>query len=346
MKPVLLPPAPLQHFYRGGDRIAALRGATLESEHQPEEWLGSTVSRFGDPRSGPTRLGDGSSLADLIAASPETWTGPAQSTLASDTGMLFKLLDARQRLPVHVHPGRTFADRHLHCPYGKTEAWFVLDATPGTEVHVGWSRPVSRDEVERRTDAQDGEWMLAHMNAIPTRDGMGILVPAGQVHAIGADVFVAELQEPTDLSILLEWSATTSTRNESHLDLGFDVALDAISYDVLDANSLAALTVQAGPATTTPTSVLPPAADPYFRLHRVRGDSAAIAAGYAVAVVLEGAGTVTGTGGAVEVSGGQAFAVPYAFGPWRVMGDAEVLIGRPGAGWPETLQPDKRKELP
>lgn len=47
MRPVLLLPNPVQHFYRGGDRIAALRGIVAETEYQPEEWLGATVTRFG-----------------------------------------------------------------------------------------------------------------------------------------------------------------------------------------------------------------------------------------------------------------------------------------------------------
>ena len=52
MKPVLLPCNQFDHFYRGGDRIAALRGIEPETDHQPEEWLGATVSRFGTPDTG------------------------------------------------------------------------------------------------------------------------------------------------------------------------------------------------------------------------------------------------------------------------------------------------------
>ena len=59
--------------------------------------------------------------------------------------------------------------------------------------------------------------MLDHLHRLPVRAGDGILVPAGQPHAIGAGVFVVEAQEPTDFSILLEWSVTTATREESHL---------------------------------------------------------------------------------------------------------------------------------
>jgi mannose-6-phosphate isomerase len=340
--PVLLPPNPVQHFYRGGDRIAALRGIVPETDHQPEEWLAATVSRFGDPVTGLAVTDTGAVLRDLVVADPVTWTGPQQGRDAADLGILVKLLDARQRLPVHVHPGRDFAVRHLDCPYGKTEAWYVLDTEADCAVHVGWNADLDRDELARRRDAQDSEWMLAHMNRVVVREGMGVLVPAGTAHAIDGGIFVAEVQEPTDFSILLEWSVTTSTREESHLDLGFDTVMPAVSHERLAPEALAALISEAGTTTAGPTfrSLLPAAADPYFRLWdaAVRGTASTDRpAGFAVVLVTDGDGELVGAGGRVAASRGQVFAVPHAFGAWRVEGEAAVLVAEPGAGWPQTL---------
>ena len=342
MIPVLLPPNPVQHFYRGGDRIAALRGIEPETDHQPEEWLGATVSRFGDPTVGLAVTADGAVLRDLVALDPTTWVGPGQGRDAGDVGILVKLLDARQRLPVHVHPGRDFAVRHLDCPYGKTEAWYVLDTEADCAVHVGWNTDLDRDELDRRRDAQDSEWMLAHMNRLVVREGMGVLVPAGTAHAIDGGIFVAEVQEPTDFSILLEWSVTTSTREESHLELGFDTVMPAVSTSRLSSEQLASLVSEAGttPAGATFRSLLPPAADVYFRLWdaAVRGAASSVRpAGFAVVLVTAGAGELVSANGRVPVSGGEVFAVPHAFGDWRVEGDVSVLAAEPGAGWPGTL---------
>lgn len=342
MIPVLLPPNPVQHFYRGGDRIAALRGIAQETDRQPEEWLGATVSRFGDPTTGLAVTENGDLLRTLVAADPAAWTGPMRGRDAGDVGVLVKLLDARQRLPVHVHPGRAFATTHLDCPYGKTEAWFVLDAEPGCAVHVGWSSDLDRDELDRRRDAQDSAWMLDHMNRVVVREGMGILVPAGTAHAIDGGIFVAEVQEPTDFSILLEWSVTTSTREESHLDLGFDTVMPAVSAARLAPERLAALISEAGttPAGSRFRSLLPAAADPYFRLWdaAVRdGASDARPAGFAVVLVTDGEGELVGATARIAIARGQAFAVPHAFGAWTVEGAASVLVAEPGAGWPATL---------
>ena len=342
MIPVLLPPKPVQHFYRGGDRIAALRGFTAETDHQPEEWLAATVSRFDEPDTGLATTADGTLLKDLIAAEPTAWIGPELGRDATDVGILVKLLDARQRLPVHVHPHRSFAAAHLDCPYGKTEAWYVLDTEPDCAVYVGWNQPIDREELDRRRDAQDSEWMLAHLNRVVVHEGMGVLVPAGTAHAIDGGVFVAEVQEPTDFSILLEWSVTTSTREESHLSLGFDAVMPAVSTAQLSQAELRALINEAGaePASTAFRGLLPSSADPYFRLSDAAaggGSTEQHPAGFAVVLVTTGEGTLVGQHGTVQVAPGQVLAVPHGFGSWQVAGDAEVLVAEPGAGWPATL---------
>lgn len=340
--PLLLIPNPVQHFYRGGDRIAALRGIVPETDHQPEEWLGATVTRFGDPVTGLAVTPDGV-LRDIVSADPEQWFG-GRGHDAGDSGLLVKLLDARQRLPVHVHPTRDFSASHLDCPYGKTEAWVVLDAVPGSAVYVGWKEAVDPAELERRRDAQDSEWMLAHLNRIPVTPGMGVLCPAGTAHAIGEGVFVAEVQEPTDFSILLEWSVTTSTREESHLELGFDTAMQAVSVEATTPEQLARYTSRAGlePMPHEPQSLLPAVADDYFRVLRAAaGGERAFPQSFAVVLATAGTGQlVPGPGSAAEpvaLERGQAFAVPHSFGAWRIDGDLEVLVCLPGTGWPTSL---------
>jgi mannose-6-phosphate isomerase len=370
--PVRMPPAPIQHFYRGGDRIAALRGAEILSDHQPEEWLASTTTRFGEAPIGLSRTEDGILLRDLVIADPVAWVGDDRG-LPGDTGVLVKLLDARQRLPVHVHPDRAFAGSHLDCPYGKTEAWFVLDTEGDSAFHLGWKRAVDRDELDRRRDAQDGEWMLANMHRIVAEPGMGVVVPAGTVHAIDGGIFVAEVQEPTDFSILLEWSVTTSTREESHLDLGFDAVMPAVSVDAFSEERLNSVVTRTGgrdhgrldktgPDHTnmdhtgldhtgldhtgldhTLRRMLSPAADPFFRL---RGTAAVpetpsdpVETGFGVVLVTEGSGALVSDAGKVDVTRGEVYAVPHGFGPWRLTGDAKILLASPGDARVQATRP-------
>ena len=266
MRPVVLPPNVIDHFYLGGERLAALRGVPLPSPRRPEEWLAATVHRADEPDVGRSRLADGSLFADAVAADPVGWTGTADAPAGpADVGLLVKLLDAGQRLPVHVHPTRPFARDHLHSCYGKTEAWYVLE-THGEDpaVWVGFREDVDPALLAEKVDAQDSAWMLEHLNKINVRPGDGILVPAGQAHATGAGVFLVEVQEPTDFSILLEWSVTTATRDESHLGLGFDVVLPAVSHQALPAPEPVHVGLEDRAADLL--RGLPPEADPFFRV--------------------------------------------------------------------------------
>ncbi len=338
MRPVPMPPNVIDHFYLGGERLAAFRGVPLPSPRRPEEWLAATVHRADEPDVGRSRMPDGSLFAELVAADPRGWTGsPDAPAGAADTGILVKLLDAGQRLPVHVHPTRPFARDHLHSCYGKTEAWYVLE-THGDDpaVWVGFREDVDPEVLADRVDAQDSAWMLAHLNKISVRPGDGIVVPAGQAHATGAGVFLVEVQEPTDFSILLEWSVTTATRDESHLGLGFDVVLPAVSHRALTA--VDELRRRVDPAARAAGLVrgLAEAADPYFRLDVAAPDGASVTVprGYAVAVVLAG-GAIGWADGAQEVARGEVYAVPDGIGDWTVSGVASVVVCRPSAAWPE-----------
>ena len=339
MTPVLLAPNPVEHFYRGGPKIARLRGYSPVSDHSPEEWVAATVSRFGDDAVGQARTEHGDLVRDLVALDPVGWLGSkaARSRRGgdADTGVLVKLLDAGDRLPVHVHPDRDFAARHLDCPYGKTEAWHVIQADEGAVVHLGWTEDVEPAELAARRDAQDSDWLLDRMHRVPVRAGDGILVPAGQAHAIGAGVFLVEAQEPTDLSIVLEWSITTSTREESHLGLGFDTAMTAVSHAGLTPQELAGLRrhVPLGRTAPAPQSCLPPAADPFFRVDVVApppDGGCGVPAGFAVVMVLEGDGALVSAAGTLALSAGATCVVPAGFDDWEARGPLRLALVRPG----------------
>jgi mannose-6-phosphate isomerase len=332
MRPVLMPPNIVDHFYRGGERIAAFRGVPAPSERSPEEWLAATVHVAGRPGDGPSRLADGTLFADLVAADPRGWTGSTETK--TDVGLLVKLLDAGQRLPVHVHPTRPFAREHLHSCYGKTEAWYILE-THGDDpaVWVGFRADVDPAELRSRVDAQDSAWLLDHMNKISVRPGDGILVPAGEAHATGAGVFLVEVQEPTDFSILLEWSVTTAGREDSHLGLGFDTVLPVVNHRAI---TVEPLQCHVDPAATSSRlqKALPAASDAYFQLDLAApagGEPITVPHGFAVVIVLSGTGTLAGQ----TIEKGEIYAIPDGLGDWSVRGSVRVALCRPSNDWPE-----------
>jgi mannose-6-phosphate isomerase len=330
MRPQPLPPNVLRHFYAGGPRIAALRGLDDVGDHMPEEWLAAVNTTFGarDER-GLSRLADGTLLREAIAADPVAWLGEAHvARFGDDPALLTKLLDAGQRLPVHFHPGRALAAEQLGLSHGKTEAWLIVEAEPDAAVWVGFKESVPAETVRGWMRAQDGAAMLAAMQELPVAAGDAIFVPAGTPHAIGAGILLVELQEPTDLSVCLEWEPFELTEEQAHLGLGWDVALPALDVGGWD---VAGMAESCTPATSG--NCLPPAANPYFRAERVRGGDE-LDAGFAVLVGLEGEGTV----GEIDFRRGSVLLVPYAAGPLRLRGDVAGLRCRP----PDPAAPEGR----
>ncbi|MEK9737371.1 MAG: mannose-6-phosphate isomerase, partial [Candidatus Nanopelagicales bacterium] len=97
LPPVLLPVNQFDHFYRGGDRIGALRHGP-GGPNRPEEWIGSTTTRFGEQAQGLSVLPDGRLLRDAVLADPRAWLGAAHvARYGSDVEVLVKFLDLGQR---------------------------------------------------------------------------------------------------------------------------------------------------------------------------------------------------------------------------------------------------------
>jgi mannose-6-phosphate isomerase len=305
----VLPANQPETFYRGAGRIAEFRNVPALDD-RPEDWVGSVTSRFGLAPSGLSSLADGRVLAEAIAAEPRWWLGPDRA----DTGILVKLLDAGQRLPLHVHPDRRFATEHLASPYGKTEAWVIVSARPGAYVHLGFDRDVPAAELAAWVDGQKTAEMLAATNRIPVAAGDAILCPAGLPHAIGDGILLVEIQEPTDFSVLLEYQDFGLA--DGHLGLGYELALSCVDRSAWDAGRLAGL--RGG------EQLLPAAADEFFTARRVRGGDR-LAAGFGVLVVVAGEGRLLGERDDRPLRRGDTLLVPYAGGPLRLDGPAEAI---------------------
>jgi mannose-6-phosphate isomerase len=304
-----LPANQPETFYRGAGRIARFRNLPSLPD-RPEDWVASVTTRFGLAPSGLSTLSDGRVLAEAIAADPRWWLGPDRT----DTGVLVKLLDAGQRLPLHVHPDRRFATTHLASPYGKTEAWVIISARPDAYVHLGFARDVPADELAGWVAGQKTEQMLAATNMIPVAAGDAILCPAGMPHAIGDGILLVEIQEPTDFSVLLEYEGFGLT--DGHLGLGYDLALQCVDRSAWAPEHLD--TLRGG------ERLLPEAADEFFSARRLHGGDQ-LEQGFSVLVVVAGAGRLTGDKDDLALRQGDTLLVPYAAGPLRLDGQVQAI---------------------
>ena len=319
---VLASNRPANRFYRGGLQVTRFRGEADAPDHEPEDWVASTTAVAGEPEQGVTVLPDGRRLDDAVAADPQWWFGAVHTErFGADAKLLVKLLDAGQRLPVHAHPHRDFAKAALGRAHGKAEAWYILR---GGTVHLGLTRAVDAAELADLVARQDTEALLGLLHRREVAPGDVVYVPPGVLHAIGEGVLLLELQEPEDLSILLEWRGfALDGERDGHLGLGFDVALGAVDHSALDEHRLDSLVASPAPG----DDALPAEAASYFRLERIQLDGAiTLEPGFAVVVIT--AGSVQVTDGPALPKGSTAL-IPFAAGAVEFSGRGEVLIARP-----------------
>ena len=306
MRAERLLPTRVYRFYRGGASIGRLRGEPEEDGSFPEDWIGSVTLAGNpgrdDPEEGLSRLAGGRLLRDAVEDDPVGWLGEEHvARFGTSTGLLVKLLDAAERLPVHAHPDRAFAREAFDSPFGKTEAWIVLDTRSAeAEVWVGLREPVEPERYLEWIEEQDVDRLLNSLNRISVRPGDVVYVPAGVPHALGAGVLIAELQEPTDFSLLCEWRGFPIRPEDSHLGLGWDVAVRALDLGAHE-----------------PLLGLPTEARSFFWADRLLEASGR----FAVLLVVDGEGRIDGA----PARPGAAFAVPAAVDRIRVEGDVRVL---------------------
>ena len=306
LRPVALEPTRVYRFYRGGALIDRLRGVEEVDGAFPEDWVGSVTAANNpgrdEPEAGLSRLADGRLLRDAITADPEGWLGRSHlESFGASTGVLVKLLDAAERLPVHAHPDRGFARAHLGSQFGKTEAWIVL-STRGerADLWVGLREDVPAADYRAWIDRQDAEALLSSLNRLQVTAGDVVFLPAGVPHAIGDGVLIAELQESSDFSIVCEWIGFPISPADAHLGLGWDVALEALDLRAHE-----------------PSLALPEEARSFFWADEEQEAPRR----FAVLIVLEGGGTVAGT----PARAGSTFAVPASADTLAIEGELRVL---------------------
>jgi mannose-6-phosphate isomerase len=324
MEPLSLPANQPRQFYLGGAEIEAFRGvpgnpagSAQPSERAPEDWIASTVSKHGDD-DGATVLPDGRLLRDAVAADPESYFGPAHvARFGANPALLVKLLDAGERLPVHCHPDRAFAGAHLASPFGKTEAWIII-GTPGPDPHVylGFNRDVEAGELAEWFETQDSTEILSAMNRVPVATGDAIFVPAGTPHAVGAGVFIAELQEPTDFSVMLEWrDFGLPDRHDGQLGMSAELSLECFNRKHMTDAELARYVRKAQPNSGGTALLFPDEAEPFFQAEEIVVDDAVeLDPQYAVLIVVGGAGSLTTVQSKTALTRGSTVLIPYSAG--------------------------------
>jgi mannose-6-phosphate isomerase len=323
--PIPLAPNRIPRFYRGGRLLGAFRGLPQATDDdRPEDWVGSATSTWHPPGADGPAAGVSTveiggrrhRLDDVLRAEPEAVTGAAPLEGAVPTlGVLVKLLDAAERLPVHCHPTRADAARLLGSPFGKTEAWIVLGVRDDNREHTVWAgfrEPVAPSTLREWIESGDAGALLEALVAYTVAPGDVFLIPGGVPHAIGAGTFILEVQEPTDFSVVAETRGFPIRADDASLGLGWDRAIQFFRTDAPgDLRQPPGRPAEHDGLRLTP--LLGPAADPYFRAVRVEVTGREVALPidprFAVGIVVGGSGTLDGPTRSLPLTRGVTFAL-------------------------------------
>ena len=190
-RPLLLAPA-FQSAIWGGERLRRDWGKRTDRAPLSESWeLSCHEAGLSTIRTGEWA---GRTLAQYLEKHPQD-----VGTRAEKDGkfpLLIKLIDVAGPLSIQVHPDDDYA-RQVEHGLGKTEMWYVLDADEGSGIYYGFKHKTSLEEMKAAIAANT---LTELLNWVPVRAGECFLIPAGTVHALGAGLLVAEVQQSSTLT--------------------------------------------------------------------------------------------------------------------------------------------------
>jgi len=149
-----------------------------------------------------------------------------------DSKILVKVIDAKDKLSVQVHPNDEYAKKVEGQPNGKNEMWYIISANEGSFIYCGFNQKVDRDTIKNA--ALDGS-IEKYLNKIFVKAGELIKIPAGTVHAIGAGIKLLETQQNSNVTYRL-YDYKRVDKEGKQRELHLDKALDVLIYDKYDEN--------------------------------------------------------------------------------------------------------------
>ncbi len=200
--------------YLGGKGIDLLQGSShAEDSDRPEEWIASMITANNQglvpiEGEGLSIIGVNQSFVDLIKEDPTKYLGEKHyEQYGLNLGFLMKLLDSSMRLHTQAHPTREFAKTYMDSEWGKFEAYYILSIRDAEEgyIRLGFQNAPSKKEWKDIIEKQDLARMNECFKEIPIKPGDVVYIPGGVPHAIGENVLMIEIMEPSDLVIRCEF---------------------------------------------------------------------------------------------------------------------------------------------
>ncbi|HEY0045476.1 MAG TPA: type I phosphomannose isomerase catalytic subunit [Flavobacterium sp.] len=212
----------------GGNKLKSLLNKPSSSATTGESWEISTVE--GDISIVAEGIYKGKDLNELIQNYPNEILGhEVYKKFGKEFPLLFKFIDAADDLSIQVHPNDDLA-RSRHNSFGKTEMWYIMQADDDARIIVGFKKQSNASEY---VEHLENNKLVDILHQQKVHQGDVFFLETGTIHAIGAGVLLAEIQQTSDITYrVYDWDRKDSEGNSR--DLHTDLALEAMNYDFVN----------------------------------------------------------------------------------------------------------------
>jgi mannose-6-phosphate isomerase len=210
----------------GGEKLKSVLNKDYFETNIGESW------EISDVEDGETVVANGNlqgrTLRNLIKEYKGAFLGKSvYEQFGNDFPLLIKFIDAKTPLSIQVHPGNEIA-KERHNSFGKNEMWYVMEADTAAELIVGFDKKLAKDAYQK--SVADGS-ILDLMHHENVAEGDTFYIPTGRVHAIGAGVLLAEIQQTSDITYRMFDYNRVDAKTGALRDLHNDLAIDVIDFE-------------------------------------------------------------------------------------------------------------------
>lgn len=213
----------------GGEKLKTHLNKDYEGENIGESWEISDVK--GDETKVLNGALKGQTLKELIKSFKGDFVGEkVYNDFGEDFPLLIKFIDAKTPLSIQVHPSNELA-KERHSSFGKNEMWYVMGADKDAELIVGFDKEIDKNEYQNHIEDNT---ILEVMHHEVVSKGDTFYIPTGRVHAIGAGVLLAEIQQTSDVTYRIYDYKRVDAKTGKERELHTELAVDAIDFKYYD----------------------------------------------------------------------------------------------------------------
>lgn len=321
MKELPLYPIKFQPIYKekiwGGSKLKSDLNKSDAPEKCGESWEISNVP--GSVSVVKNGFLKGNTLQDIIEIYMGDLVGPDVFDLYGENfPLLFKFIDANDDLSVQVHPDDEVAAKK-HQSFGKTEAWYIVDAENDASLISGFNQSIGKTEFVARMNNSD---ILPVLNRVPAKAGDLFSIPAGRVHATGKGILFAEIQQNSDVTYrIYDWDRVGDDGQVRELHVN-----DAL--DVMDFSELKRAETPYEVEENAPSRML---RTDYFVMNMLHlskeiTKSYADCQSFVVYMCVDGKAEIRSDAGNETIQKGETILLPYELMEVQIIPDKEVKL--------------------